>query len=65
VTSVPQAYQQDIPTKNQRESLELNGINQIDLTDICRTHLYWLVLCQLDTAGVITEKGVSVEEMPP
>jgi hypothetical protein len=27
--------------------------------------VYWLVLCQLDTAGVITEKGVSVEEMPP
>jgi hypothetical protein len=27
--------------------------------------LYWLVLCQLDTAGVITEKGTSVEEMPP
>jgi hypothetical protein len=26
---------------------------------------YWLVLCQPDTAGVITEKGVSVEEMPP
>ena len=26
--------------------------------------LYWLVLCQLDTAGVITEKGASVEEMP-
>jgi hypothetical protein len=25
----------------------------------------WLVLCQLDTAGVITEKGASVEEMPP
>jgi hypothetical protein len=23
------------------------------------------VLCQLDTAGVITEKGASVEEMPP
>jgi hypothetical protein len=22
-------------------------------------------LCQLDTAGVITEKGASVEEMPP
>jgi hypothetical protein len=22
-------------------------------------------LCQLDTAGVITEKGVSVEKMPP
>jgi hypothetical protein len=25
--------------------------------------VYWLVLCQLDTAGVITEKGDSVEEM--
>jgi hypothetical protein len=30
-----------------------------------RRGLYWLVLCQLDTAGVITEKGASVEEMPP
>jgi hypothetical protein len=29
------------------------------------THLYWLVLCQLDTAGVIIEKEASVEEMPP
>jgi hypothetical protein len=28
-------------------------------------YLYWLVLCQLYTAGVITEKGASVEEMPP
>jgi hypothetical protein len=27
--------------------------------------VYWLVLCQLDTNGVITEKGASVEEMPP
>jgi hypothetical protein len=27
--------------------------------------VYWLVLCQLDPAGVITEKGASVEEMPP
>jgi hypothetical protein len=27
--------------------------------------VYWLVLCQLDKAGVITEKGASVEEMPP
>jgi hypothetical protein len=27
--------------------------------------VYWLVLCQLDTAGVITEKGASVEEIPP
>jgi hypothetical protein len=30
-----------------------------------KNSLYWLVLCQLDTAGVITEKGASVEEMPP
>jgi hypothetical protein len=40
------------------------------LTDIYRTFhpktkVYWLVLCQLDTSGVITEKGVSVGEMPP
>jgi hypothetical protein len=27
--------------------------------------MYWLALCQLDTAGLITEKGASVEEMPP
>jgi hypothetical protein len=27
--------------------------------------LYWLLLCQIDTAGVITEKGASVEEVPP
>jgi hypothetical protein len=27
--------------------------------------VYWLVLCQLDTAGVTTEKGASVEEMTP
>jgi hypothetical protein len=27
--------------------------------------VYWLALCQLDTARVITEKGASVEEMPP
>ena len=43
----------------------------INMPQICvythtKTHtLYWLVLCQLDTAGVITEKGASVEEMPP
>jgi hypothetical protein len=30
-----------------------------------RKVLYWLVLCQLDTAVVITEKGASIEEMPP
>jgi hypothetical protein len=27
--------------------------------------LYWPVLCQLETAGIITEKGASVEKMPP
>jgi hypothetical protein len=27
--------------------------------------VYWLVLCQLETAGVITEKGTPVGEMPP
>jgi hypothetical protein len=27
--------------------------------------LNWLVLYQLDTAGVITGKGTSGEEMPP
>jgi hypothetical protein len=32
---------------------------------LTRSQLYWLVLCQLDTAGVITKKGASVEEMPP
>jgi hypothetical protein len=32
---------------------------------LTRGQLYWLVLCQLDPAGVITEKVVSVEEMPP
>jgi hypothetical protein len=31
----------------------------------CPSMIYWLVLCQLDTAGVITKKGASVEEMPP
>jgi hypothetical protein len=32
------------------------------------SHLYDVLagfVCQLDTAGVITEKGASVEEMPP
>jgi hypothetical protein len=32
---------------------------------LTRGQVYWLVLCQLDTGGVITEKGASVEEMPP
>ena len=33
---------------------------------LTRGQLYWLVLCvNLTQAGVITEKGASVEEMPP
>jgi hypothetical protein len=32
---------------------------------LARNLVYWIVLCQLDIAVVITEKGVSVEEMPP
>jgi hypothetical protein len=36
-----------------------------DINIVAHSHMYWLVLCQLDTAGVITEKGASVEEMPP
>jgi hypothetical protein len=38
---------------------------QVDCPDVVflYVYLYWLVLCQVDTAGVITEKGASVEEM--
>jgi hypothetical protein len=33
---------------------------------VCKTAAYWLVLCvNLTQAGVITEKGASVGEMPP
>jgi hypothetical protein len=45
------------PTKS--TNLDPWGLSEIE------SPMYWLVLCQLDTAGVITEKGVSVEEMPP
>jgi hypothetical protein len=31
---------------------------------LTRGQLYWLVLCQFETAGVITEKAASVGEMP-
>jgi hypothetical protein len=36
-----------------------------DFVPNSKKELYWLVLCQLDTARVITEKRASVEEMPP
>jgi hypothetical protein len=33
---------------------------------LTRGLLYWLVMCvNLTQAGVITEKGASLEEMPP
>jgi hypothetical protein len=32
---------------------------------LTRGQLYCLVLCQLDRAGIITEKGASGKEMPP
>jgi hypothetical protein len=41
------------------------GKKQLQIFNRSVNRLYWLVLCQLDTAGVITEKGASVEEMPP
>jgi hypothetical protein len=47
-------------------SITINGENKVFHDKAKFTeYLYWLILCQLDTAGVITEKGASVEEMPP
>jgi hypothetical protein len=54
--------------------LPQTGLHKSDAIAVCvclcvcihlSVYMYWLVLCQLDTAGVITEKGASVEEMPP
>jgi hypothetical protein len=45
--------------------LELSGKVRYQSPYMPGGSLYWLVLCQLDTAGVITEKEASVEEMPP
>jgi hypothetical protein len=47
--------------------LNLNYLHCFLSDFMCKhSHMvYWLVLCQLGTAGVITEKGASVEEMPP
>jgi hypothetical protein len=42
----------------------VGGLGSI-LIEVEQRKVYWLVLCQLDPAGVITEKGASVEEMPP
>ena len=52
------------------KALELVAIKKInthmnDRYAFATAHMYWLVLCQLDTVGVLTEKGASVEEMPP
>jgi hypothetical protein len=46
-------------------SLSLSLPLSLSLSHIPIMTLYWLVLCQLDTAGVITDKGASVAEMPP
>ena len=51
-----------------RRSLSNKGTGHVGTTKkewVRSTPLHWLVVCQLDTAGVITEKGASVEEMPP
>jgi hypothetical protein len=42
-----------------------NSVSETSITIFLSPQLYWLVLCQLDTAEVITEKGASVGEMPP
>jgi hypothetical protein len=47
-----------LPSDRVEAGLHLSGAGMPSM-------VYWLVLCQLDTAGVITEKGASVEEMPP
>ena len=40
--------------------------NKTEEEHILKLELYWLVLCvNLTLAGVITEKGASVVEMPP
>jgi hypothetical protein len=45
--------------------MQISDLYPPSSNQITDQELYWLVLCQLDTAGVITEKGASVEEMPP
>jgi hypothetical protein len=46
-------------TSGPRGLLYVLGISQTTLTVLTG------FVCQFDTAGVITEKGASVEEMPP
>ena len=45
------------------QSLEINIHPTSPNSEFWAQWVYSLVLCQLDTAGVITEKGPSVEEM--
>jgi hypothetical protein len=48
---------------NKNEGFRLTS--DVFVCQVDKGQLYWLVLCQLDIAGVIIEKGVSVREMPP
>jgi hypothetical protein len=46
--------------------LVLNHNLELYLKFFRARHMYWLVLCvNLTQVGVITEKGASVEEVPP
>jgi hypothetical protein len=52
-------------TRSQRNKYGMYSLIMDISSKVRNTQVYWLVLCQLDTAEVITEKGASVEEMPP
>jgi hypothetical protein len=55
----------DVETHRRVEEWRIK-LNKQEGSRILQEHLlYWLVLCQLDTAGVITEKEASVGEMLP
>jgi hypothetical protein len=54
-----------LPPRENLVGLYLGFTPSIHGLVVTTVSLYWLVLCQLDTTGVITEKGTSVEEMPP
>jgi hypothetical protein len=62
--------EKDTPNRVGDDSLSKTSLKELNIDSLHFSPLWygqlcWLVLCQLDTAGVITEKGASVEEMPP